>query len=61
MAEISKNKELKFTSARGIVSLIVRGETRETYIVCTAEELKASREAGREPQVLGFRKADVVK
>lgn len=61
MAELPTNKELKFTSARGIVSLVVCGETRETYIVCTPEELHAARAAGREPQVVGFRKADVVK
>ncbi len=61
MAELIQNKELKFQSARGIVSLVVCRETRETYIVCTPEELSAARAEGREPQVVGFRKTDVVK
>ncbi len=60
MPEVEHPQLLKFSSARGVVSLVVCGETDDAYIVCAPEEYKAAREAGREPLVLGFPKADVV-
>ena len=60
MSEMTVDKELKFRSARGVVNLVVRGETGDTYIVCTHEELKRAQAERREPRVLGFRKTDVV-
>jgi hypothetical protein len=61
MREVTSIEILTFKSARGLVSLVVVGETTETYIVCTLEEFERARAAGEAPRVLGFRKADAVR
>ena len=51
----------RFDSARGIVTLVVLGETKDVYLVCSPEEHDAARREGRSPRLIGFRRSDVVK
>ncbi len=49
-----------FASARGVVNLVILGETDKTYVVCSPEEYRRAQREGREPCRVGFRKSDEV-
>jgi hypothetical protein len=60
MSQASRNKELKFKSARGIVRLTVLAEDGEVYIVCRPEEYEQAKREGRKPLAVGFKKSDAI-
>ena len=58
---MADNKVITLSSSRGHIRRVVVDDLGDVVRVCREEEYLASKKERREPVVVGFKKADIVK